>query len=120
MPAIPWPAELPCQPEQGSWQETPQPDVVSFQPEAGPPIDRRRSTVQTMGSTCTFVFSKVQYRIFRDWFRKDLRGGALSFSLAHPALGDPCEWRFDPKPGWQMTGITNRKFRVAMQWRELP
>lgn len=120
MAAIAWPAELPCQPEQGSWQETPQPDVVSFTPEAGPTIDRRRGTVQSMGATCTFVFTKAQYIAFRDWFRNDLKGGALRFSFDHPVTGEAEEWKFDPKPGWQMSATTNRKVRVQIQIRKMP
>lgn len=120
MAAIDWPASLPCQPEQGSWQETPQPPVIAFETEEGPTIDRRRGTVMTYGSSCTFVFTKAQYLEFKEWFKNTLKGGALRFSLDHPVTGEAREWKFSPKPGWQMSATTNRKVRVAMQWREMP
>ena len=116
--AVDWPESLPCQPEQGTWQETLQSDVVRFQPEAGPPLMRRRGTVQTALSSCTFVFTKAQAIIFRAWYRNDLKGGSLRFSLDHPVLGVPAEWTFEGEP--QMSAMTNRKVRVAMQWREMP
>lgn len=116
--ATPWPAGLPCQPEVGSWQETFQSDVVRFQPEAGPPILRRRSTVQTFTASASFVFTREQYAIFRAWYRGDLSGGALRFSYDHPVTGEAMEWTFEGEP--QMSAITNRKVRVQVQLRGLP
>lgn len=115
MPA--WPSTLPCQPEQGTWQETYQSDVARFQPEAGPPIMRRRGTVQTKLASCTFVFTRSEYATFEQWYRTDIAGGALRFSLDHPVTGSPREWTFEAEP--QMSAMTNRKVRVAMQWREI-
>lgn len=114
--AVAWPASLPCQPEQGTWQESFQSDVIRFQPEAGPPIMRRRGTVQTVLASCTFVFTKAEYLTFRDWYRDDIKGGALRFALDHPVTGVATEYTFEAEP--QMTAMTNRKVRVAMQWRE--
>lgn len=113
-----WPAELPCQPELGSWQETPQSDVVRFQPEAGPPITRRRGTVQTMQAMATFVFAKEEYIVFRDWYRASLKGGALRFGMVHPVTGEAAQWTFDGEP--QMTATTNRRVRVSVQLRQMP
>lgn len=116
--AVEWPPGLPCQPEQGTWQETYQSDVVRFQPEAGPPILRRRGTVQTTLAGCTFLLTKEQYVVFRNWYRGDLKGGALRFALPHPVTGAAAEWTFEGEP--QMAAMTNRKVRVSMQWREMP
>ena len=115
-----WPAELPCQPEQGTWQETPHSNVASFQPEVGPTIDRRRGTVNTTAVTCSFVFTRAEFLVFEAWFLADLQSGALAFSLDHPVTGAPYRWKFDPKPGWSMTAMTNRKVRVSAQLRRLP
>lgn len=116
--AVDWPDDLPCQPEQGTWTETPQANVVRFQPEAGPAIMRRRGTAQAIMAQATFIFSREQYETFRDWYFDDLKGGALRFSLDHPVTGEAAEWTFEADP--QMSAMTNRKVRVAVQWRRLP
>ncbi|MFG1343208.1 hypothetical protein [Xanthobacter autotrophicus] len=114
---VPWPETLPCQPEQGTWNETPQADVVSFRPESGPTILRRRSTVQGIVAQSTWVFTAAEYAAFRTFYRSDLQGGAIRFALDHPVTGDPTEWVFEAEP--QMTATTNRRVRVQMQWRGL-
>lgn len=118
MATIPWPAELPCQPEQGSWQETPQPNVARFPPEVGPPILRRRGTARTVQASATFVFTRDEYVTFRDWYLNDLKGGSLRFALAHPVTAELAEWTFEADP--QMSAMTNRKVRVSVQLRMLP
>lgn len=117
---VDWPSTLPCQPEQGTWQEAPSPSLASFVPEVGPTIDRRRGTVFTMASGGTFVFTKAEYLVFLAWYRDDLKAGAMPFNFDHPLTGVPARWKFDPKPGWALAGVTNRKVRVAMQLRQLP
>ncbi|WP_296584218.1 hypothetical protein [Xanthobacter sp.] len=115
-----WPAELPCQPEQGSWTEAPNTNSASFAPDVGPTIDRRRSTMFTLANTCSFVFTRAEYCTFRDWYRDDLKSGTLAFTFAHPMTGELSRWKFDPKPGWSLAGMTNRKVRVAVQLRQMP
>ncbi|MFG1247612.1 hypothetical protein [Xanthobacter flavus] len=117
---VDWPAPLPCQPEQGTWQETPNPNTVSFEPEVGPTIDRRRSTVFSLASSCTFMFTKAEYAVFLAWYRDDLKSGTLPFSFDHPVTGVPSRWKFHPKPGWGLGTVTNRKVQVSVHLRQMP
>lgn len=116
--AVPWPETLPCQPEQGTWGEAPLPDKASFEPESGPSIDRRRSTVRGIMAQATWVMTTAQYSALMDFYWSDLASGTLRFTLAHPITGIPMEWTMKGEP--QMTAATNRKVRVQMQWRGLP
>lgn len=118
MTTLTWPATLSCQPEQGSWEEEPQNDVVRFQPEAGPPIMRRRSTADSMLCSAVFVMTAAQYAIFRAFYSDDLAGGSLRFTMDHPITGTSYDWTFEGGP--KMSATTNRKVRVSVQLRMLP
>ena len=92
---VAWPSSLPQKPFRGQWNEQAQDDVVRFQPESGPPILRRRSTVQTSVATATFRMTNEQIADFMVFHKEQLKGGALRFSWPHPVTGEAVTWTFE-------------------------
>lgn len=86
-----WPSALPT-PLRNGWGEQSQPNTVSFMPEVGPPIRRRRGTVRSRISTMTFRMSDAQLATFISFFETDLKDGALRFTMAHPVTGASATW----------------------------
>jgi hypothetical protein len=82
-----WPVGVPHRPKANSYSETPEDNLARFQPEAGPAITRRRSTIATAAITYDLVMDYLDYQIFETWWRETIAEGALEFTLAHPRGG---------------------------------
>lgn len=113
-----WPAGLPQTPDRDQWEEAPQPNIISFTPEVGPPISRRRGTARTYLVSGAFFFTDADLATFWSFWEDDLRDGALSFTLAHPVTGTSCQWRFEGQPSAQLEGYN--RHRLSFTWRKMP
>lgn len=94
---IVWPSSLPQCPIVGTWQESPQPNVLAFQPDVGKPITRRNSTAKVWLTSCRFLLSSEQRRTFLEFFDYDCFDGALPFYWNHPETKAQYRWQFDPE-----------------------
>lgn len=86
--AIPvWPASLPQAASLGGAGEV-QANVVSFQPEVGPTIDRRRASIVQRTHQIQFAkLTKAEYLIFVNFFDVTLLSGTLPFTWVNPMTG---------------------------------
>lgn len=92
-----WPTALPQQPLAGKWSWAPQRNKVSFQPEIGPSIDRRRGSSNVRIYQGTFDFPSVEIAaIFEDWFEATLSDGTLPFQWVDPVSQGLYLWKFSP------------------------
>jgi hypothetical protein len=100
-----WPATIPQYPDADQWVGGPQRNKVSFKPEVGTSIDRRRASAA--GAIYQGVFSQfttAQRATFETWFEDDLADGTLSFDWADPVTGVTATWKFtDEDPPYQFT-----------------
>lgn len=86
--AVPnWPATLPQAASLGGAGEL-QSNVVSFQPEVGPSIDRRRASIVQRTHEIAFAnLTETQYQTFVDFFDVTLFSGVLPFNWVNPMTG---------------------------------
>lgn len=107
-----WPATLPAQSDDHSYQETPQPAAIRFEPEVGDPIGRRRSTVQLSTVTFAFVLTAAQVDDFEAFVNDTLASGVLPFTIAHPRKGIPVTAKLTGDPPYQIAGFSPDVFSV--------
>lgn len=89
-----WPTSLPQIPQARSFRGGPQDNRVAFQPMAGVPITRPRTT--GMVKQITAVFRQLtwsQFETFEGFVATDINQGSSSFIWRHPVGGDPRWWR---------------------------
>ena len=90
-----WPAMLPQAPAAGRFQYAPQSNKVSFKPDIGPSIDRRRAS--SVVKICQVGFDLTtfeQLQEFERWFEDDLSSGVHPFLWEDPTISMPCLWKF--------------------------
>lgn len=96
MPA--WPVGLPQTPEYQAWSEKPQRNVATFQPEVGPPKQRRRSTANGAIAQAVFLMTDAQIAIFDTFYEDTLADGTIPFTWDHPVTGIEYTWSFEDVP----------------------
>lgn len=91
-----WPANLPQKPLLDSFTHAPQENKVSFQPDVGPPIERRRGTAKMHEYKVEFPpINAEELAVFETWFEDDLADGVLHYLWAHPVTGVTYKWKID-------------------------
>lgn len=119
MPA--WPASIPQAPLVDQWVGGPQRNKVSFQPDVGPSIDRRRTSAAHSIFQGTFgPFTDAQLASFESFFSTDLADGTLSFTWDDPVTGVSYNWKFtDDEPPYQITHSEGNLHTIAMRLMRL-
>lgn len=79
MPA--WPGTLPDQPLAGTFTVVRVPNVVSFDPDIGPTLRRRRQTATGSDIQAGLLLTQAQKDILDGFFETDCADGALSFTM---------------------------------------
>lgn len=120
MPAASWPATLPQCPILNAFSETPQPNVVSFKPEVGPPKQRRRSTAKAWITNVSYRMTNAQLLTFKTFFETTLEDGALPFNWAHPVTKVSYDWMFTEGDEPQITRFASNASTVAFKITRLP
>lgn len=69
------------------YSQKPEPNKVSFQPEVGPPIERRRSSISTDIVQGRGRGTVTEFNNLMTFFRTTLRDGADTFTRNHPLTG---------------------------------
>jgi len=91
-----WPASLPQKPLISGFSQSPQDNRVSFRPDVGPPIERRRATVRMQLYKMQFPpMTATQLATFEAWFHDDLADGSLHFLWADPVSGTSYKWKIE-------------------------
>ena len=95
-----WPAVLPQTPARNGWQGGPRDERVVFQPDRGPPIDRRGVTAETGLFQAQFPALKPdQIAAWETFARDTLSGGVTPFAWRDPVTGLAWLWKLAPQPG---------------------
>ena len=71
-------------PESGGYRATPYSDLVTFKPDAGAEVVRRRTGRRGMEHRVSYLFNDVEKETFETWVEDDARGGALAFNWSDP------------------------------------
>lgn len=93
-----WPAAVPTECSVGGYSEQSIRNVASFQPDVGPSIDRRRSSVASTDVDFSTMLTTAELTDLLDWYRDTLLDGVLPFTRAHPRTLTTVVMRFKSAP----------------------
>jgi hypothetical protein len=79
-----WPDTLPACVLDDGYNEQQEVNVAEFAAEVGPPLRRRRSSISTSLIEHLLILDADQVQILLDFYRDDLKDGALPFTRTHP------------------------------------
>src|SRR5580704_19237031 len=81
---------------QSGFAETPEPNQVSFQPETGAPILRRRVSLSQDLVTFTAALSSADFDALLYFYRNTIKDGTQQFTMNHPRTGTSATWAWVP------------------------
>ncbi len=107
-----WPSSLPVYPLVNGYSEVADRNVASFQPDIGPTIDRRRSSVASSVINFSLLLSVSEVSTLMTWYRDNLKDGVLPFINMHPRTQSSVIMRFNSAP--QISAASYSLFNVSM------
>jgi len=116
-----WPTSLP-QSVTTTIAGGPQDGRVSFQPDFGPPIERKRTSGLVKVYDMDFgAVDRTQLATFETWFEGTVANGALKFILRDPFDNSPKWWRIvSSDPVYQLAGVSDTHANLAFKGMRLP
>lgn len=117
-----WPATLPQDAAVDGFSHSPQANKVSFQPDVGPSIDRRRATAKVKLLNITLPpVTAGQVAIFDAFFENDLKDGVLPFDWKDPITGAAASMKFGSgEQPYTIAPASSKLFRISFQAQILP
>jgi hypothetical protein len=112
-----WPtaSNFPAGPAVGSWTSSRERNVISFKPDVGPPIERRRSNVSTISATFSLVLNETQRTLLDTFYFNLCCEGIYPFTFTNPDTGDSEVWRWAEPPTYAR--INESVYRVQCSIR---
>jgi len=115
-----WPLVNRKSPDAAQYTESPQSNRISFEPEVGPTIDRRRGTAAATALSMQFTgITDDERQTFEDWYRDTLFDGVLPFVWVDPIRGVTASFKFtketyqlQPHAGAQEHDLSFRLLRL--------
>lgn len=114
-----WPGTINQTVNMDGYSEAPEQNKITFQPEVGPPTERRRSSVSSNILAFTQFYTTTEYDDLITFYRTTLLDGVLTFTRTHPRTGLSATFKFTdvPKIVSLANGLT---FVVSHSLRVLP
>lgn len=97
------------------WSESPLDNVVQFDADVGAPKRRRRSSDKSIAISVQFAIKHTDYATFMNFYRNDIRDGALSFDWKHPITQVTMKTFFTKAPVIQQQ--TPKSYIVSCEFR---
>lgn len=113
-----WPGTVNQNVEQDGFAEAPERNVVSFQPEVGPPTERRRTSISTNVFSFTSQCTSAEYDAIVDFYRNTLLDGVLTFTRNHPRTGVSANFKFTDVP--KVSQVMEPVYLIAYSMRLMP
>lgn len=115
-----WPSTLPQFVRRSDFQLEAFRPKVSFEPDEGLAIERRKGTVDIDDMSCT-VYLKTQpidqLQIFRDFIDDDLAGGVLPFLFRHPITGEQCVGKIEGDRPYRLQAVSGVEYTASFELR---
>jgi hypothetical protein len=113
-----WPATLPQELIEDSFEETMQSLIISTDMEVGPPKTRKRLTANFTPIKGSIIVTKAQRAIFLTFFHSTIAGGAIKFTWEHPITGSTVKMKIIGPP--KITPLGGDYFKIDMDLHILP
>lgn len=116
MSAVFWPDTVNQFMDRGSFNEQPERNVVSFQPDVGPPIERRRSSIATTMLSGSGRGTRAEWDSLVAFYKDTLNDGIDPFVRLHPDTNVPIVCKFTgDAPKLTSVGALYRHFSLSMR-----
>lgn len=117
MPVPTWPSagDFPQLPLNGQWQRQRQKNLLAFEPDVGPPLVRRRSTVSTLPATFTIQLTTTQAAALDEFHDIDCGEGSIPFTWDNPETGATETWAWVEPPA--VSHVTGSIYRAQCSLR---
>lgn len=99
-----WPVTLPQRPNQDTYEETAQVQVVRTQMDVGPDFVRRRSTAAPVVFRMSMKLTSAQIDTLDAFYTNTLFGGVSTFTWEHPRTDAAGTFRFLSSPSYSTLG----------------
>jgi hypothetical protein len=113
----PWPSTVNQNVMQQGYSETPERNVISFKPEVGRPILRRRTSLSQVLSTWTMWLSSAEWDTLLTFFQTTLSDGVTPFMFDSPRTGTTDTYLFEDVP--KIVSTTALTYEVSFPVRKL-
>jgi hypothetical protein len=113
-----WPEDIPQSVLSDGFSEEPERNVVTFAPEAGPPKERRRTSISTDLVSYPALLTFDQWQTLKAWWRDDLMDGVLPFTRTDPLTAETKTFKFIDPP--RPTSVMGMYVRIDVRLRRLP
>jgi len=109
-----WPASLPA-PAVSGMSGGPQSNIAAFEPEIGPPIQRKRaSAVSRVYQVSLPAITRAQRANFVSFFEDDIAFGSLSFTMRDPFTDAEQTFRFtDDNPPYREQALIDGIIQIS-------
>lgn len=111
-----WPIQLQDYLNQDAFTYQPGDVTIQSDNSVGPKKRRRRYTAPVDKLQCTITIDRDDYAIFESFYYTTLAGGIKTFGFDHPITGVASEFYIEP--GWTVTLLGGRNFRISMNWEK--
>lgn len=102
------------------WQKSPQDNRVSFKPEIGPALTRRRGTARIVLWSATYRLRGLDaLEDFEEWFKDDIKDGTLPFEMEHPLSCETRRFKFG-EALYQVAPRSRKTYALSVTLEELP
>ncbi|MDF1685369.1 MAG: hypothetical protein P1U50_01155 [Parvibaculaceae bacterium] len=116
-----WPSAVPTYVAPGSWVEALANGGVTFQPEYGAPLERKRVTISGSSLSVSMELSAAESKRLRYFFEQECSGRANSFYFINPITGERHEYRFTGDEPFRVSDAQSLgRVNVAMTWYQQP
>lgn len=85
--AVAWPGSVNQLVYRNGYSQSPERNVATFQPQVGPPIQRRRSSISTDVVTCVGRGTPTEWAALEAFYRNTLHDGVDQFTRNDPLTG---------------------------------
>lgn len=115
-----WPSDVPQYALQSGFSEKPERNAVTFEPEVGPAMMRRRTSLSSDLITFQTMMTVDEYDKLLDFYRNDTKDGTQPFMRKHPRNIEGANRRFVFTAEPQLSAAGPNYGPVALALRLLP
>lgn len=110
-----WPGSVNQFVKRDGYGETPERNVVSFAPDVGPPIERKRSAISTTVLSGEGRGTRTEWDALVTFYKTTLNDGVDSFTRLHPDTGASITCRFTEPPKLTRRGALYCHYSLALR-----
>lgn len=113
-----WPGTVNQNAITNTYHEKKDRNVATFQPEVGPAMERRRTSVGSYTMSFDILLTTTEVAALKTFYDTTLADGSLYFTFTHPLTGATVTAKFVESPDYR--DVDGQFFRPTISLRTLP